>query len=288
MRAPLTAETLRQAAGGGGPPLVMVTAYDVMSARLAEAAGVDLILVGDSAGMVMLGYENTSAVTMEEMLLFCRAVARGATNTMLIGDLPAHSYESGDTLAVANAERLVRESGMHAVKLEGAGPMIPRVRAVTAAGIPVMGHLGLLPQSVHTPGGYRAQARTASEAQALLDDAQALEEAGAVAVVLEAIPPEVAAAVTELLTVPTIGIGAGSRTDGQVLVWHDLLGITPPPHPRFVRQYADLASEITDALSRYATDVRTRAFPTAEHEYGMAAAEKDTFERMVRGRGQPD
>lgn len=286
MRAPLTAETLRQA--GGGPPLVMVTAYDVMSARLAETAGVDLILVGDSAGMVMLGYENTSAVTMQEMLLFCRAVARGATNTLLIGDLPAHSYESDDTLAVANAKRLVREGGMHAVKLEGAGEMLPRVRAVTAAGIPVMGHLGLLPQSVHKPGGYRAQARTASEARALLDDALALEEAGAVALVLEAIPPEVAAAATELLAIPTIGIGAGPLTDGQVLVWHDLLGITPPPHPRFVRQYANLASDITDALSRYASDIRTRAFPAAEHEYGMAETEKESFERMVRERGRPD
>lgn len=286
MRTPLTADTLRQAAGG--PPLVMVTAYDVMSARLAEAAGVDLILVGDSAGMVVLGYEDTSAVTMEEMLLFCRAVARGAVNTMLIGDLPAHSYESGDALAVANAERMVHDSGMHAVKLEGAGAMIPRVRAVTAAGIPVMGHLGLLPQSVHTPGGYRAQARTASEAQTLLDDARALEEAGAVAVVLEAIPPEVAAAATELLTIPTIGIGAGSRTDGQVLVWHDLLGITPPPHPRFVRQYADLASEITNALTRYASDVRNRDFPAAEHEYGMAATEKESFERILGERGRPD
>lgn len=267
---------------------MMVTAYDVMSARLAEAAGVDLILVGDSAGMVVLGYEDTSAVTMEEMVLFCRAVARGATNTMLIGDLPAHSYESGNAQAVASAERLVREGGMHAVKLEGAGAMIPRVRAVTAAGIPVMGHLGLLPQSVHTPGGYRAQARTASEAHALLDDARALEEAGVVAVVLEAIPPEVAAAATELLTIPTIGIGAGSRTDGQVLVWHDLLGITSPPHPRFVRQYADLGSQITDALTRYASDVRNRAFPAAEHEYRMSEAEKESFERMLRERGRPD
>lgn len=286
MKTSLTAETLRQA--GGGPPLVMVTAYDVMSAHLAEAAGVDLILVGDSAGMVMLGYEDTSAVTMEEMLLFCQAVARGAQHTLLIGDLPARSYESGDAVAVANAERLVREGRMQAVKLEGAGAMLPRVRAVTAAGIPVMGHLGLLPQSVHSPGGYRAQARTASEAQALLDDAQALEEAGAVALVLEAIPPEVAAAATELLTIPTIGIGAGPLTDGQVLVWHDLLGITPPPHPRFVRQYASLASDITGALSRYASDVRARAFPAVEHEYGMAEAEKEAFERMLRERRRTD
>ena len=260
------------AAAAAGRRLTMVTAYDHPSAALAQEAGVDLLLVGDSAAMVVLGRESTNDVTMEEMLLFTRAVTRAATKTIVVGDMPFMSYQPSDELAVTNAGRLIAEGGADCVKLEGGGRMADRVRAITQAGIAVVGHLGLTPQSAPALGGFRAQARTAEAAQRLLEDAVALQEAGAIMLVLEAIPPQVADLVTERLRIPTIGIGAGAGTNGQVLVWHDLLGYTERT-ARFVRRYAELAGPTRDALADYVRDVRSGAFPTVEHTYAMPADE---------------
>ncbi len=277
-----------------GRPLVMITAYDHSGARLAERAGVDLILVGDSAGMVVLGQEDTTTITLDQMVTFASAVSRGATRTPVIGDLPYGTYEANDDLAVQSARRMTREGGARLVKLEGGGPMVDRVRAVTQAGMPVMGHLGLLPQSIHQMGGYRAQATRASDAVTLLEQAQALELAGAVALVLEAIPPEVAAAVTATLTIPTIGIGAGPLVDGQVLVWHDVLGLTEGRLPRFAKPYAALHRTIVDAIQAFAADVREGAYPAPEHSYAMSPQEQEAFQLARRrlpqtgGKGGPD
>ncbi|MCW2925065.1 MAG: panB [Thermoleophilia bacterium] len=259
-----------------GRRLVMVTAYDHPSARLADEAGIDLLLVGDSAAMVVLGRESTNDVTMEEMLLFTRAVSRGARRAMVVGDLPFMSYQPSDELAVVNAGRLVGEGGAHAVKLEGGGRAVDRARAIAEAGIAVVGHLGLTPQSAPALGGFRAQARTAAAAARLLEDALALEAAGAVAIVLEAIPAEVAERVTSRLAVPTIGIGAGPGTSGQVLVWHDMLGLTERV-PRFVHRFGDLTAPTVDALRSYAAAVRDGSFPTAEHTYAMPDDEAGQF-----------
>ena len=261
-------------------PLTMVTAYDHPSAALAQEAGVDLLLVGDSAAMVVLGRESTNDVTMEEMLLFTRAVSRAATSAIVVGDMPFMSYQPSDELAITNAGRLIAEGGADCVKLEGGGRMVDRVRAIAESGIAVIGHLGLTPQSAPALGGFRAQARTAEAAQRLLEDALALEAAGAVAIVLEAIPPQVAEVVTERLAIPTIGIGAGPGTSGQVLVWHDLLGYTERT-ARFVRRYGDLVTPTRDALGAYVRDVRARAFPEPEHTYAMPEAELARFEAMV-------
>lgn len=250
-----------------GEKLVMVTAYDHPGARLADAAGVDIILVGDSAADNVLGYDTTVPVTVDELLVLVRAVARGTERALVVADMPFGSFQVSDETAVANAVRFVKEAGADAVKIEGAGPSLARVQALVGAGIPVMGHVGLTPQSATMLGGFKAQGRTAAKARRLLADARALEAAGCFAVVLEAVPAEVASRVSDTLHVPTIGIGAGPDCDGQVLVWHDLLGLSDRRPPRFVKRYADVGSEIRRALEAYAEDVRSGDFPAAEHTY---------------------
>ena len=265
-----------------GDRIAMVTAYDATSGRLADAAGVELILVGDTAAMVVLGHESSTVpVTMDEMLFMTRAVTRGARRPLVVGDMPFGSYQVSDEDAVRNAIRFVKEAGADVVKLEGAGPSLSRVRAIVGAGIGVMGHLGLTPQSATVLGGFKAQGRTAEQARRLYEDAVALETAGCFAVVLEAVPDRVAERVTEVLSVPTIGIGAGAACDGQVLVWHDLLGLYEGRTPRFVKQYARLGDEIRAALGAYVSDVRTRAFPDERHTYSMPDDELAEFEASL-------
>jgi len=262
-----------------GDKIVMVTAYDASSGRLADAAGIDLILVGDTAAMVVLGHESSTVpVTMEEMLFMTRAVTRGARRPLVVGDMPFGSYQVSDEDAVRNAIRFVKEGGADVVKLEGAGPSLSRVRAIVGAGIGVMGHLGLTPQSATVLGGFKAQGRSAEKARQLLDDARALEAAGCFALVLEAVPAAVSAKITETLEIPTIGIGAGAACDGQVLVWHDLLGLYGGRTPRFVKQYANLGAEIERALEEYAADVRSGAFPEERHTYAIPEEELARFE----------
>lgn len=264
-----------------GDRLVMVTAYDAPSARLADAAGVDMVLVGDSAGTTVLGDRSTMPVTMDEMIVFTRSAVRGVTRAFVVADMPFGSYQVSEDAAVASAIRFVKEGGADAVKLEGAGRTLTRVGAIVDAGIPVMGHLGLTPQSSTKLGGYRAQARTAAAARRLIDEAVALERAGCFAIVLEAIPAVVAARVTAAVRVPTIGIGAGADCSGQVLVWHDVLGLTAGPLPRFVKAYADLSTIIRGALEAYGRDVRSGAFPAPEHTYAMPDAERDQLESAL-------
>jgi 3-methyl-2-oxobutanoate hydroxymethyltransferase len=269
------------AMGSGGGRIVMVTAYDASNARLAETAGIDVILVGDSAAMTMLGHESTVPVTMDEMLMLTRAVSRVTTRALVVADMPFGAYQASDEEAVANAVRLVKDGGADAVKLEGAGRTRRRIRAILGAGIPVMGHLGLTPQSVTMLGGYKARGRTAAEARSIYEAARGLERIGCFAIVLEAIPPQVAAHISDMLTIPTIGIGAGPSCDGQVLVWHDLLGLTGGRTPRFVKAYAALADTITGALRAYASDVRAGVFPEHRHTYGMPDDELAAFEEAV-------
>jgi 3-methyl-2-oxobutanoate hydroxymethyltransferase len=262
-----------------GEKIVMVTAYDAPGARFAEDAGVDVILVGDTAAMVVLGHEGTTVpVTMDEMLFLTRTVARAARRPIVIGDMPFGSYQVSDEDALRNAIRFVKEAGADAVKLEGAGPSVSRARTIVEAGIPVMGHVGLTPQSATMLGGFKTQGKTADRAQAVVDDALVLEEAGCFAVVLEAVPSPVAAEITRRLRVPTIGIGAGPDCDGQVLVYHDLLGLTEGHLPRFVKRYANLSREIRDAIEAYADEVRSGAFPDDEHAYAMDEEERERFE----------
>jgi 3-methyl-2-oxobutanoate hydroxymethyltransferase len=261
--------------------IAMVTAYDAPSGRLADASGADIILVGDSAAMVMLGHDSTVPATVEEMLVLTRAVTRGARRPLVVADLPFGSFQVSDTSALENAIRFVKEAEAEAVKLEGGGPAVSRVRAIVGAGIPVMGHLGLTPQSATMLGGFKAQGRTAAKAVRLYEDALALEDAGCFAIVLEAVPTAVATRITEALTIPTIGIGAGAGCDGQVLVWHDLLGLYEGHAPRFVKQYADLASEITRALEAYVTEVRSGAFPEERHTYSIPEEELAEFEAGI-------
>jgi 3-methyl-2-oxobutanoate hydroxymethyltransferase len=260
-----------------GQKIVMVTAYDAPGGRLADAAGVDIILVGDSAAMVVLGHDSTVPATMDEMLVLTRAVTRGATRPLVVADMPFGSFQLSDETALGNAIRFVKEAGADAVKLEGAGATLSRVRTIVEAGVPVMGHIGLTPQSATMLGGFKAQGRTAEKAQQLLADAQALELAGCFSVVLEAVPPAVAARVTDALEIPTIGIGAGVDCDGQVLVYHDLLGYQEGG-PRFVKQYAQLGPEIQRALEAYAADVRSGAFPEQQHTYSMPEEELALFD----------
>jgi len=261
-----------------GQKIVMVTAYDAPGARFAEDAGIDIVLVGDTAAMVVLGYDGTVPVTMDEMVFLTRTVARAARRPIVIGDMPFGSYQVSDEAAVENAIRFFKEAGADAVKLEGAGPSLSRVRAIVGAGIPVMGHVGLTPQSATMLGGFKTQGKTADAARRLVEDALALEEAGCFAVVLEAVPAPVAAEVTRRLEVPTIGIGAGPDCDGQVLVYHDLLGLSEGHLPRFVKRYASLSREIRDALESYAAEVRSGAFPEEQHTYEMPREELEAFE----------
>ena len=266
-----------------GEKIVMVTAYDAPGARFAEDAGVDIILVGDTAAMVVLGYEGTTVpVTMDEMLFLTRTVARAARHPIVIGDMPFGSYQVSDEDAVRNAIRFVKEAGADAVKLEGAGPSVSRARAIVEAGIPVMGHVGLTPQSATQLGGFKTQGKTAEKARELVEGALALEGGGCFSVVLEAVPSPVAAEITRRLSVPTIGIGAGPDADGQVLVYHDLLGLSEGHLPRFVKRYANLSREIRDALEHYVHDVRTGAFPEEQHTYAMDDEERELFEGRPR------
>jgi 3-methyl-2-oxobutanoate hydroxymethyltransferase len=269
-----------------GEKIVMVTAYDAPSARLADAAGVDMILVGDSSGMVVHGRESTVPVTLDEIVLMTQWVTRGAKRPIVVSDLPFGTYEASDEQAVANAIRLVKDGGADAVKLERGGTSVARAKAIADAGIPVMGHVGLTPQTATVLGGFKAQGRTADRARQLIDDAVALQGAGCFSIVLEAVPSAVAREATKLLSVPTIGIGAGGDTDGQVLVWHDMLGFYDGNAPRFVKRYADLGSVIVDALSRYAEEVRDGAFPEEQHTYKMPAEELEAFEGIKRSSPQ--
>jgi len=261
-----------------GDKIVMVTAYDAPSGRLADAAGVDLILVGDSSGMVVHGRESTVPVTLDEIVFMTQWVSRGARRPIVIADMPFGSYEESDEQAVRNAVRLIKEGGADAVKLERGGTSVARASAIVGAGIPVMGHVGLTPQTATVLGGFKAQGRTAERARQLIVDAKALEAAGCFAIVLEAVPPAVARVATLELGVPTIGIGAGSATDGQVLVWHDMLGFYEGRAPRFVKRYAELGEAIIEALERYTEEVRSGAFPEERHTYAMPEEERTAFE----------
>src|SRR4051794_1238268 len=256
-----------------GEPLVMVTAYDYPSASVAEEAGVDLVLVGDSGAMTVLGYPSTVPVTIEEMLMLAAAARRGLTTPMLIGDLPFGSYEGSDVEAIKTAQRFVKEAGCDAVKLERGGSSVARARAIIEAGIPVMGHVGLTPQTAVALGGYRSQGRTADKAMKVLDDALALQDAGCFALVFEAVPADFTEAVMPHIEIPVIGIGAGPLTDGQVLVFHDLLGIYDGHAARFVKRYSNLREQMIDGVARFAEDVRTRKYPEPEHNYTMAPDE---------------
>ncbi len=256
-----------------GEKIVMVTAYDAPSGRLADAAGVDLILVGDSSGMVVHGRESTVAVSLDEIVFMTQWVTRGAKRPLVVADMPFGSYEVSDEQAVQNAVRLVKEGGADAVKLERGGTSVSRARAIVSAGVPVMGHVGLTPQTATVLGGFKAQGRTAERGRALVEEALQLEAAGCFSVVLEAVPAQVARKVTEALSVPTIGIGAGGDCDGQVLVWHDMLGYYDGQAPRFVKRYADVGEVIIEALGRFADEVRSGAFPEQQHAYAMPEEE---------------
>jgi 3-methyl-2-oxobutanoate hydroxymethyltransferase len=263
-----------------GQKIVMVTAYDAPSGRLADAAGIDVVLVGDSAAMVVLGHDSTVPASVEEMLMLTSAVTRGAKRPLVVADLPFGSFQVSDEHALENAIRFVKEAGADAVKLEGAGSSLSRVRTIVDAGIPVMGHIGLTPQSATMLGGFKAQGRTAEKARRLFSDAQALERAGCFSLVLEAVPAPVARRITQTVGIPTIGIGAGAGCDGQVLVYHDLLGYHEGG-PRFVKQYAQLGPEIQRALEGYAEDVRSGSFPEERHTYSIPAEELALFENDV-------
>ncbi len=260
-----------------GIPITMLTAYDYPTARAVDQAGIDLILVGDSLGMVVLGYPNTLSVTMEDMLHHCRAVSRGAQRAMLIGDMPFMSYHSSTIEAIRNAGRFLQEANMDGIKLEGGRERLDTIRAIHAAGIPVMGHLGLTPQRINQLGGFRPQGKNALAAQRLLEDALMLEEAGCFSIVLELIPAKLAKWISEQLKIPTIGIGAGGGCNGQVLVIHDLLGIYDRFTPRFVKQYKHLYQEIVDAIGKYQIDVENHLFPTPEHSIEMPEEEWQAF-----------
>jgi 3-methyl-2-oxobutanoate hydroxymethyltransferase len=264
-----------------GEPIVMITAYDHPSAVVAEQAGVDVVLVGDSAANNVLGYSDTVPVTVEELLMLARAVHRGLRTPLLVGDLPFGSYEASDAQAIATAHRFVKEAGVDAVKLEGGGAMAERARAIVRAGVPVMGHVGLTPQTATALGGYRAQGRTAARARAVLDDALALQEAGCFSIVFEAIPAEVTDEIMAFMDIPVIGIGAGPSTDGQVLVLHDLLEIHDGFQPKFVKRYAHIKRAMVAGVEAYAEDVRTRRFPGPEHTYGIAPEEMDTLRSQL-------
>src|SRR6476620_891586 len=265
-----------------GEPLVMVTAYDYPSARAAEAAGVDLVLVGDSGAMTVLGYPSTVAVEVDELLMLARATRRGLRTPFLVGDLPFGSYEVSDEQAVATAFRFVKEAGCDAVKLEGGGPVsVARARAIVQAGIPVMGHVGLTPQTSTALGGYKAQGRNAAAAARIAREAVALQEAGCFAIVFEAIPSAVAEAIMPRMEIPVIGIGAGPATDGQVLVFHDLLGIREGLGARFVKRYASIQDEMAAGVAQYAADVRSGAYPGHEHGYSIDDAELESFREAL-------
>jgi len=260
-----------------GEPIVMVTAYDYPSAQVAEEAGVDVVLVGDSGAMTVLGYPSTVPVSTDEMLMLASAVRRGLTTPLLIGDLPFGSYEASDEQAIATAQRFIKEAGCDAVKLERGGTSVQRARAIVDSGIPVMGHVGLTPQTATALGGHKAQGRTANRALEVARDALALQEAGCFSIVFEAIPAAVAEELVPKLEIPVIGIGAGPSTDGQVLVFHDLLGIYDGHVARFVKRYGEVKAQMVAGLAEYADDVRRHAFPGPEHTYTIDEEELEHF-----------
>jgi len=265
-----------------GRPIVTITAYDHPSGRIVDAAGVDLVLVGDSAANVVLGHESTVPATMDEMTMLTAAVNRGVENALVIGDLPFMSYQVSDAEAVANAGRLIKDGGADVVKLEGAGPSLERVRALVSAGIGVMGHIGLTPQTATALGGHKAQGRQADAARRLFLDAISLERAGCFALVLEAVPAPVATTISRRLAIPTIGIGSGPGTDGQVLVLHDMLGIPGDGRePRFVKRYAEVGELMGAAVAAYATEVRNHVYPAEEHTYTIPPEELEAFQNAV-------
>lgn len=279
-RAPMTLPRLAEMKAAG-EPVVMVTAYDYPSATVAEEAGADIVLVGDSAAMVVLGYPGTEPVSMEEMIVLGKAVRRGLKTPLMVGDMPMGSYEASNELAVQNAQRLVKETGCQTVKLEAGGISVERARAIVRSGIPVMGHVGLTPQTATALGGYKAQGKTAQSAIKLLEDALALQAVGCFAIVFEAVPAAIAEAIMEKLDVLTIGIGAGPATSGQVLVFHDLLGITTGRMAKFVKRYADVHGTMVAAVREYGEEVRSRHFPEPEHVYGVEPAELAEFHRYL-------
>lgn len=264
-----------------GEPIVMVTAYDHPGAQIVEAAGVDVVLVGDSGAMTVLGYDSTVPVTVDEMLMLTKAVRRGLTAPLLVGDLPFGSYEASDALAIATAQRFIKEAGCDLVKIERGGTSVDRARALVAAGIPVVGHVGLTPQTATALGGYRAQGRTADAARTVIDDALALQDAGCSLLVIEAVPSEVTKALMPLLDIPVIGIGAGAYADGQVLVFHDLLGLYDGGAAKFVKRYADLRADAVAGVAAYAEEVRSGAYPAVEHSYSMPGDEAAALREIL-------
>jgi 3-methyl-2-oxobutanoate hydroxymethyltransferase len=264
-----------------GEPIAMITAYDYPSAKVAEEAGADIVLVGDSAANVVLGYSGTEAVTLEEMIVLGKAVRRGLTTPLMVGDMPMGSYESSNELAIQNAQRLVKETGCQTVKLEAGGISVERARAIVRSGIPVMGHVGLTPQTATALGGYKAQGKTAQSAIQLCEDALALQAVGCFAIVFEAVPAAITEAIVEKLEIPAIGIGAGPAPAGQVLVFHDLLGITTGRMAKFVKQYADIHNQMVSGVSQYIDEVRTHHFPEPDHVYGVEPAELAEFRRYL-------
>lgn len=269
-----------------GETITMLTGYDYPTALALDRSGIDAILVGDSLGMVVLGYDNTLPVTMEVMLHHCRAVARGAKTALLIGDMPFMSYQVSTEEAVRNAGRFLQEAGMDAIKLEGGRERLEAVRAIIGAGIPVMGHLGLTPQSIHMLGGFRAQGRSALTAERLLEDALLLEQEGCFSLVLESMPAKLAEMISKRLSIPTIGIGAGIGCDGQVLVTHDMLGLFDRFTPKFVRKYANLHAEMENAFKAFIGDVENHVFPAKEHSVEMPEEEWEALLERLRAQGQ--
>ncbi len=271
-----------------GEPIVMVTAYDFPSAQVAEEAGVDVVLVGDSGAMTVLGYPSTVPVTTEELLMLAQAVRRGLKTPLMVGDMPFGSYEASNEDAIRSAQRFIKEAGCDAVKIERGGTSVERAAAMVGAGIPVMGHVGLTPQTATALGGYRSQGRTAERALAVLHDALALQDAGCFAIVFEAIPSALTEAIMPRMEIPVIGIGAGSAADGQVLVFHDLLGIYDGHAARFVKRYASVRDEMIRGVSAFAEDVRTRKYPEEEHGYTMAPDEIARLDELLRAQtGEP-
>lgn len=264
-----------------GEPIAMITAYDYPSAGIVDEAGVDIVLVGDSAAMVVLGYHDTTPVSMDEMLMLSAAVRRGLKRAMLVGDMPFGSYEASNEKAIENAQRFVKEAGCDAVKLERGGASAERAKAIVDAGIPVMGHIGLTPQNAVQLGGYRAQGRTAAQAEKVIEEALQLQDAGCFAIVLEAVPSELTEVLAPMLRVPSIGIGAGPATDGQVLVFHDLLGIWNGRAAKFVKRYADVRDSMVSGVEAYTRDVRSRLYPGPEHGYQMSPDEADLLQQWA-------
>jgi 3-methyl-2-oxobutanoate hydroxymethyltransferase len=262
--------------------ITWVTAYDYPIASFAEAAGMDMILVGDSLGMVVYGYSGTVSVTMDECIIHSKAVRRGAPNVFVVGDMPFGSYHTSDADAVANAVRFLKEANVDAIKLEGGVRVASRIKAITDAGIVVIGHIGLTPQSSGILGGFKVQGRTATSAEDVIKDAIAVQEAGAKMLLVEAIPPELAEAITKIVTIPVLGIGAGVKIDGQVLICGDMLGYFEAFTPKFVKKYANVAKVITDAMKEYVEDVHDSKFPAPEHTYSVLPEEKEKFEGMLK------